>query len=505
MSLLGLDIGTTGSKAVVFSLDGQILATAYRTYAEFYPRPGWVEMDPHQMWEAVRQVIGEVGAQTGKDAVQAIGVAVLGEAVTPVDAQGRPLYNCLPSVDARCGSQVAWWRRTLGKERLYQITGQPLHTSYSANKVLWLREAMPEVFKETWKFLLWEDLFCCWMGLSPAIEHSLAARTMLFDIHTHRWSEEVMEAANLSPGFFAEVVEPGAAVGEIPAQQAAELGLGEGVVVAVAGHDAVNGAFGAGAVAHGQAVLTIGTTESIVVALRQPVLTAEMLADMHACYCHTYPGRYVALAYSTCSGNLLRWYKERFGQQEVALAAQSGQNVYDILVDQAALGSSGLLLLPHFIGSGTPSLDPASRGALLGLTLSTTPQDIIAAILEGTTFELKLNIESMEKAGVPVKGMVAVGGGAQSDRWLQLKSDLTGKPIVRLDVTESGCLGAAIQAGLACGAYASRDEALQSLVKPGRRFDPDPQRGAQYDERFAAYRQLYQTLKPINDVLSKYA
>jgi xylulokinase len=501
MSLMGIDIGTTGSKAVVFSSDGKILSTAYRTYPELFPKPGWVEMDPNRMWTAVTDVIKEASTLAKADPVQAVGVAVLGEAITPIGSDLKPLYNSLPSVDARCFAQVDWWDKTVGKERLYQITGQPLHTSYSVNKVLWLRDEMPEIFQKTWKFLLWEDLFCCWMGLKPSIEHSLASRTMLFDIHKRSWSDELMNQSSLTPDLFAEVVTAGDHLGEIPNEKAKGLGLGKNVVVTIAGHDAINGAFGAGVIDTGQAVLTIGTTESIVVALEKPMLTQHLLENMHACYCHVYPERYVALAYSTCSGNLLRWFKECFGERFDQLATESGKDVYDVLVDSARLGKSGLLLLPHFVGAGTPYLDPNSRGAILGLDLSTQPEDLIAAILEGTTYELKMNLLSLEKAEISIDRMYAVGGGAKSNRWLQLKADITGKPIIRLDITESGCLGAAIQAGIACGLFSTREEALKKLVNQGQRFDPDPNEGEQYEEAFQLYQEIYHTVKPISKTL----
>ncbi|OGR24245.1 MAG: hypothetical protein A2139_11235 [Desulfobacca sp. RBG_16_60_12] len=503
MSLMGVDIGTTGTKAVVFRENGDILATAHRTYDELFPRPGWVEMDPNQMWKAVCDVMRQASAEVATDPVQAIGCSVLGEAVTPVDRSPHPLYNTLPSVDARCKAQADWWKGTFGADEIYAITGQPLHTSYSLNKIMWVRDEMPEVFGKTWKFLLWEDLFCCWMGLTPVIDYSLASRTMAFDIRKREWSSRILEAARLSPELLAQTAAAGDRVGEIPVSRAIELGLPHGVVVTVAGHDVITGALGAGAVHAGQAVLTIGTTESIVVALDQPSLSLEPKSGMFACYCHVASQKYAALAYSTCSGNLLRWYRDQFAGREVEEAARQGTSVYDILTAKANLGQSGLLLLPHFVGSGTPYLDPESRGALIGLSLATEPGDIIAAILEGTTFELKVNMESFEKAGIIIQELRAVGGGARSDRWLQLKADITGKPIVRLDVTESGCLGAAILAGIAAGVYASYGEALHNVIRLGRRFEPNLANTRRYEEPFATYKHVYPQVKPLTRVLSR--
>jgi xylulokinase len=504
MSLLGIDIGTTGTKAVAFRENGDILSTAYCSYEELFPRPGWVEMDPNQMWKAVCDVIRKVAGEVATDPIKAIGVSVLGEAVTPIDKDLRPLYNTVPSVDARCKEQVNWWNKTIGAEEIYSITGQPLHTSYSINKVMWFRDEMPQVFSKTWKFLLWEDLFCCWMGLEPSIDYSLASRTMAFDIHSRQLSERLLTTANLSGDCLAEPIPAGQKIGEISAARASELGLLPGVVVTVTGHDVINGAFGAGAIHNGQAVLTIGTTEAVVVALDKPRLTRDLEKETFACYCHTFTEKYAALAYSTCSGNLLRWYRDHFALSEKADAQRQGTNVYDILTAKANLGKSGLLLLPHFIGAGTPYLDPESRGAILGLSLATEPGDILAAILEGTTFELKINLDSYSNAGIQIQDMRAVGGGAKSDRWLQLKADITGIPIIRVDMTESGCLGAAIQAGAASGVYSSREEALSEMVKLGTRFEPNSLVARQYEELYSAYREMYQQTKPISKVLAKY-
>jgi xylulokinase len=504
MSLMGVDIGTTGTKAVVFRENGDILSMAYCTYDEIFPRPGWVEMDPNQIWKAVCDVIRQASVEVKTDPVKAIGCSVLGEAVTPIDASYRPLYNTLPSVDARCKAQVDWWDKTIGADEIYAITGQPLHTSYSLNKIMWLRDEMPEVFKKTWKFLLWEDLFCCWLGLDPAIEYSLASRTMGFDIRKRQWSDHLLETARISPDLLAQPVQAGECIGTIPISKAKEFDLPPGVIITVAGHDVINGAFGAGAVNDGQAVLTIGTTESVVVALDRPSLSKDPHTEKFACYCHTAPEKYVALAYSTCSGNLLRWYRDNFARNEMEDAISQGTNVYDLLTAKANLGNSGLLLLPHFIGSGTPYLDPESRGALIGLNLATEGGDIIAAILEGTTFELKINLDSIEKTGVSINEMRAAGGGARSDRWLQLIADITRKMITRLEVTESGCLGAAIQAGIAAGVYTSYNEALIALIKLGTRFEPNLTISKKYDEFYEAYRQMYQQIKPLTKILSKY-
>lgn len=498
MSLLGLDIGITGCKAVAFGLEGQTLAQAYREYPLIQPQPGWMELDPAEVWRAVCQVIGRVAAAVPNDPVRALSVATHGESVVPVDAAGRPLSRFITAIDTRAGPQMRWWAEHVGKERLFQITGMPLHPMYTINKLMWLRDNQPDVFTAAGRFLCMQDFVFHQLGLPPAMDYSLAARTMAFDLHRLAWSDELLGLADIDAARFSPALPSGTVVGEIPAATAESLGLGRGVVAVTGGHDQPAGALGCGAIAEGVCMDSTGTVECVGVASPRLVLEPVLLASNLPVAPHTAPGMTMVLGYSTTGGALLRWYRDTFGQAERAEAERTGQDVYDLILSQASDGPSPALILPHFVGSGTPWLDAASRGAILGLTLSTTRGQIIKAMLDSASYEIKLSLDAMEAAGIAVRELRAFGGGARSSIWLQVKADVFGKSVLALDVAEAPCLGVAMLAGVAVGAFPSVQVAQATMVRVKRAFYPDLARHAQYAEKAALYAQVYPALAPLN-------
>lgn len=498
MSLLGIDVGTTGTKAVVFSTEGKQLASAYREYPLIYPRPGWLEFSPFQVLDSAKRNIREVAeAVSGKDPIRALGIASLGEAVTPVSAQGDPVYNTIIAFDNRTTEQARWWEEKVGREHLFRITGMPLHGIYTINKAMWLREHEPERFARTKQFLCWEELLILKMGFEPTTDYSLAARTMAFDIHRKDWSDEVLGEAGFTRAHFARVAPPGTMVGRLGPTTAAEWGLPSGTVVATGGFDQPCSALGAGVVRPGAAADGTGTVECITAACSEPVLSPQMLEGNYCCLPHVVEGLYVTLAFNFTGGCLLRWYRDNFGEEELKEAAETGRDVYEVLISRAAKGCVDVYVLPHFTMTGTPWFDPEARGAILGLRLSTTAGEIIKAILDGITFEMRLNLERLEDAGVPVKEMRATGGGARSSTWLQLKADIFGRPVLLPDVTEATCLAAAILAGVAAGEYTSAQQAADRVVKMRARYDPDLVLANAYTERYAVYRDIYPTLRDL--------
>lgn len=498
MSLLGLDIGITGCKAVAFSLDGRVLAQAYREYPLVQPQPGWLELDPTEVWDAVCQVIGRVAAATVHDPVQALSVATHGESVAPVDAAGRPLSRFITAIDTRADAQARWWAERVGKERLFQITGMPLHPMYTVNKLMWLREHEPDLFAAASRFLCMQDFVFHQLGLPPAMDYSLAARTMAFDIHRLRWSDELLELANLDATVFSPALPSGTAIGEVPATTAEPLGLGRKVVAVTGGHDQPAGALGCGAIAEGVCMDSTGTVECVGVASSRLVLEPVLLASNLPVAPHTAPGMTMVLGYNSTGGALLRWYRDTFGQAEQAEAERTGHNVYDLILMHAGAEPSPVLILPHFVGSGTPWLDAASRGAILGLTLSTTRGQVIKAMLDSASYEIKLSLDAMEAAGIAVRELRAFGGGARSSLWLQVKADVFGKPVLAMDVAEAPCLGVAMLAGAAIGAFSSLQAAQETMVHVERAYLPDPAMHARYAEKAALYSQIYPALAPLN-------
>lgn len=499
MSLIGLDVGTTGCKAVVIDLTGRLLAEAYREYPLSHPQPGWAELNPTEVLAGVEAVLSEAVAKAGAaDPVRAIGVSSQGEAGVPLDAEGRVLYGSPVSFDTRTVPQAEWWEREVGPERLFQITGQGLSPMYTLPKVQWLIQNVPDVRDRMTRFYCFEDYVIYKLCGRAVIDYSMAARTLAFDIHEKAWSKELLSKAGVSPELFAEPMPSGSLAGTILPDMAERLGLPRDVKLVTGGHDQPCGALGAGIIRPNVAVDGTGTVECITAALAEPVLTETMLRNNFACYPHTAPGLYVTLAYNFTGGSLLRWFRDVLGSEEIAEAEASGRDVYDVIIGKATDGVVRPLVLPHFTATGTPYSDPASKGAIVGLGLETTRGELVKALLDGITFEMKLNLELLREAGVAVELIRAIGGGAKSPFWLQLKADMFKTPVIRLDVTEAPCLGAAMLAGIAIGAYADFEDAVAACVRECERYEPRPDRAAAYDERYQLYRELYPRLADLS-------
>jgi xylulokinase len=444
----------------------------------------------------VREVIAEAAAAVS-DPVRALSISAMGEAFTPVGKDGEFLYNTIVSPDSRAVAQADAWHGTLGAERVFQITGMPIHPSFTLPKVQWIAQERPELHRQVWKYLLWPDVVFLKLGLKPRLDHSLAGRTMAFDVVQKRWSEEMLGAAGIGAELFAEPIAPGEVVGELSAAVASELNLPAGCLVVAGGHDQPMNALGAGIIEEGLAVDGMGTVECITVPFRQPVLTENMRRRNYCCYPHVVPGLYCSLAFNYTCGSLLRWYRDNFGAAARQEAEATGRDVYDIILEDLPVEPSRLFVVPYFAGSGTPHMDPLARGAILGLSLSCTDKTLVKGLLEGICYELRLNIEGLQQAGVEMQRLRATGGGSKSPLWLQLKADITGKTVVTLNVTEGGCLAGAMLGGVASGVYASLPEAVGALVQERAEYTPDPVRHAAYSPLYELYAGLWPVLRDL--------
>jgi xylulokinase len=496
MSLLGIDVGTTGCKAIVFRVDGVPLGAAYREYPLLHPREGWMELDSRVVWDAVRDSIREAVDLAGPgDPVQALAPSCQGEAVTPVGRDGEPLDHCPVTFDGRTVPYLEFWEEAPGRERIFEITGMPLHPMYTLSKIVWWKREKPEVYRDTAKFLCYGDYVLHRLGVTPTIDPSMAGRTMAYDVREGRWSAELLERAGVAVSLLPEVAPSGTAVGEVPAAVCDDLGLPQGVLAATGGHDQPCGALGAGITRPGLAMDATGTVECITPIFDALVLTPEMRDGNFCCYRHVAPGLYATLAFNFTGGSLLRWYRDTWGAQELDEARVSGLDVYEIMIGKAASGPSRVLVLPHFTMTGTPWFDPRAKGAIVGLTLGTGVDQILKALLDGITYEMRLNLDHLDTAGVPVQELRAIGGGAKSRTWMQLKANIFNRPVSALNISEAACLGAAMLAGVAAGVYRSLDEATAALVRVTETFTPKPAEVARYEEMYALYRDLYPTLR----------
>ncbi len=498
MYYAGLDIGTTTVKAVVFDRDGNQVSQAHAEYDLVYPRPGWRELDSELVWMRTREVLSALGRWDGSSDIKALSVSVQGEAVSPISKDGKALHNSIVTFDSRTIPQTQWWEKELGRQKIFSITGQPLHPMTTLNKIMWIRENLPKVFEKTWKFLCYEDLFFHWLGLDPVIDYSLASRTMAFDVVKREWSDTMLQSADMDVDLLADARESGEVIGEIDSNMAHKLGLPRGLAVITGGHDQPCSALGGGIVRPNIAVDSTGTVECITPAMDKPVLNETMLESNFPCYCHVKSGMYVTLAFHFGAGSVLKWYRDTFAQEEVMKAEKEGSNAYKILDRDAATGPMNIYVLPHFVGTGTPYLDPRSKGAIIGLTTSTKKSEIYKALIDGITYETKINIERLELSGVKIEELRAIGGGSTSKIWPQIKADILEKKVVRLAVSEAGCLGAAILAATAVGEYSDLDKAVEATVKPVDEFHPDPKATKQYQEHFKVYKGIYNSIRDLS-------
>ena len=495
MSLMGLDIGTTGTKATVFDEGGAMLSSAYREYPMLHPRPGWLELDPEQVWGRVREAVTEAAAGSGADPVGALAISVLGEAAVPVGKDGHVLGNSILGADNRTSGMFDRWIADQDPAAIMSICGQPPSQMFTVVKLMWIKQNQADLYARMERLLTFEAFAQHKMGLEPRVDYSMAARTMAFDIHARQYSEEICAWAEVRPDVFAPAVQTGTVVGELGRGAADGLGLPAGCLVVAGSHDQPAGALGSGVTESGAAMDATGTVECFAVAMDSPVVNQTMLDNNLACYPHAAEGLYVALAFNFTGGSLLRWVRDTFAQPEAAEAARCGRDAYELLIEGMSDEPTDLFFVPHFMMTGTPHMDGNPVGAAIGLNLATTRPQFLRAVLEGIAYEMKLNVDILLSAGVEVDEFRAIGGGAKSDFWLQLKADMYERPIVRLEVAEAASLGMAIAAGLGAGIYHSAAEAAADLIAPKDVFKPDAGRAAYYNEKLAQYRELYPALK----------
>lgn len=497
MLLLGIDIGTSGCKATILTHDGKVKEQACCEYNLLMPETGKVELDPSLVYDSVCCVLRKVLADRHNKNVEAICVSSFGEAVIPVDMNGEALHHAIIYLDRRGEEEAEHFRNRCGTEQALAITGAAIHPMYSIFKIMWFKKHKPEIYQKTWKFFLFADYILFRLGARPHVDYSLAARTMAFDVVKKEWSDVILSAAEIERDKFPEPVQSGTIVGSLSGSFQREYGLSDHVALVAGGHDQPCAALGAGAIQNGIAVDGLGTTECITPSFEAPVISNSMASCGFACVPHVKKNQFVTYAFTFTSGALLKWFRNHFGAAYEQQAMTERRNIYDVLIESATRDVSDLLLLPHFAGAATPYMDTEAKGLLAGLTLSTSTNDIIKAILEGITFEMMLNIEKLSDAGVSIDELRCVGGLAKSSTYLQLKSNIMGKRIASLKVSEAGTVGVAILGGTAIGAYSTIEDAVKQLVKIDRLFEPNLDEMEVYREKFLKYKRLYAAMKAI--------
>lgn len=488
MSYLGIDIGTSGCKAVIFDDAGRQLGKAHRNYSLLHPAPGYAELDSREVIDACCVVIAEAAKAVPRDPVTAIAISSQGEAFTPVGAHGECLDHAMVSSDGRAFELIEPFVNAFNLKRLYQITGHTPSALFSLFKLLWLKQNKPDLWKKRPRFLCFEDLLQARLGVKePAMGWPLAGRTMLFDVKNHVWSAEILAAVGLNENQLARPLPSGSIAGVISDHIAAELGLPRGIKVVTGGHDQTIGALGAGVVEPGSAMYAAGSVECLCPVIPQLTLSEELSRNNLCCYDYSIPDAYTSVAYSLTGSNLLQYFKENFATEAS----------YDALTDELPDAPSSLLALPYFTPSGTPYFDPSTPGALIGWRLSTSRGELLKTLMESIALEMKLNLELLENSGIHITRLIATGGGSRLRRLVQLKADVLNRPIETIEVGEAGCLGAArlaqsVDTGVAVTDLVRRER------RPEREVIPNPERAEIYQRKFAQYQTFYAGIKELS-------
>ncbi len=529
MSVIGLDIGTTGCKAIVFGREWEILGRAAREYPVLTPRADWAEQDAEQVWQLALEALAQAVDQARADPPCAMALSVQGEAVIPVDKAGRPIHKAILGMDTRSTAENAWLAETFDPQVLFRRTGMPMHTINSLPKLLWLKRNEPAIWASAAQFLLYEDYFLRRLTGKAVISHCLASRTQMYDLHTGTWAGDILDRCEIDPRRLAPLAcpekrghstfsperaatEPAGkvecplflqgVVGALDKGIARRIGIAGEVLLVSGGHDQACAALGSGVIRPGLAMVSTGTAEVVEVAMAAPVLDESLRKGGISIYRHVVPGLYVAMTLNHSGGMALRWFRDTLCRDQCARAAETGRDAYDLILAEAPAGPTGLMVLPHFSGAGTPLLDVHSRAAILGLTFATTQAEIAKAILEGLTYELRRNLELLREAGIRLDVLHAVGGGARSEAWLQMKADICQVRLRVPQITEAACLGAAILAAVGAGTEPDIASCVDHAVRCDRTIEPQREQSGPYDRRYKLYGKLYPALRPLHEEMS---
>jgi xylulokinase len=489
MHLLGIDISTTGAKALLIDRHGQVAASATSALTLSTPRPLWSEQEPDDWWTGIRDSIGRVLQEAGiqGDDIAAIGLTGQMHGLVLLDEDGYVLRPAILWNDQRTGEQCDEIRARLGRQRLIQITGNDALTGFTAPKILWVQQHEPDVWRRARHILLPKDYIRYKLTGEYAVDRAGGAGTILFDLKKRSWSEEVCRALDIPAEMLPPTFEGPQISGQISPAAAEATGLAAGTPVVGGGGDQAAQAVGVGAVQPGIIALTLGTSGVVFATTEAPHIEPE--GRLHA-FCHAVPDHWHFMGVMLSAAGSLQWYRD-------TLAAEVD---FTTLVDEAAeapLGSEGLLFLPYLTGERTPHPDPLARGAWVGLTVRHRRAHITRSVLEGVAFGIKDSFNLIQASGLGAIEQVRIsGGGAKSPLWRQIMADVLGAELVTVNTTEGAAYGAALLAGVGAGLYNSVAEACQAMVAITGRTTPDAGATAAYGPYYERYRALYPALAP---------
>jgi xylulokinase len=502
--LLGIDVGTTGAKTLIIDEKGQIVASVTEEYPLYTPHPLWAEQEPEDWWEAtvksIRRALKEAALKTADIA----GVGLTGQmhGMVMLDGRGKVLRRCIMWNDQRTAAQCEYITNTIGRQRLLELTLNPVFPGFTAPKIVWTRENEPEAYGQAAKVLLPKDYIRYRLTGAYVTEVSDASGTSLLDVANRRWSKTVLDELNIPLSWMPDCVESPDITGRITNEVAELTGLPVGLAVVGGAGDQAASAVGTGIVEPGLVSVTMGTSGVVFCYTDRPTRDPE--GRLHA-FCHAVPGKWHAMGVTLSAGGSLRWFRDTLALCEKTVSGLSGVSSYEILDAEAAnapAGCEGLIFMPNLTGERTPYPDPNARGAFVGLTLRHDKRHMVRSVLEGVAYSLRDSIELFLEMGIPIQQVRATGGGARSLRWRQILADVFGTELVTINVTESTAYGACLLAGVGTKLYASVPQACDATIRIVDRIEPNAPNRDTYNEYYPIYSSLHRSLKPAFDAVA---
>lgn len=492
--LLGIDIGTSGTKVLAIDETGKVAASASAEYPLSTPRPLWAEQRAEDWWAATCACLKTVLATVPATEVAGIGLSGQMHGLVMLDADHNVLRPAILWCDQRTQAQCDYITQTVGLETLVKETANPVLTGFTAPKIIWARDNEPQIYERARMHLLPKD-YIRWMLTGEfATEVSDASGTSLLNVPERRWSDVVLDKLQIPKAHLPRVYESYEVSGQVSAVGAAATGLKVGTPVVGGGGDQAAGAVGNGIVQSGVISVTTGTSGVVFAFADSP--TVDPALRVHT-FCHAVPNKWHVMGVMLSAGGSLRWYRDAIAGAEKLVAGLTDLDPYEIITREAATvaaGSEGLIFLPYLTGERTPHPDPQARGAFIGLTVRHTKAHLARAVLEGVSFGLRDSLEILKSMNVSIGNVRASGGGARSDLWRQIQADVFNFPLSTINVDEGPALGVALLAGVGAGLYSTVEEACSTVIKVMSSTPPSKD-AAIYDKQYAVYRALYPALR----------
>ena len=505
--LLGVDVGTTGAKAIVFGLSGEALGTGYEEYICDYPRPNWVEQDAALLAAATRRVAREAVESSGlpPEAVVSLAVSAQRDCLLLIGKGDEPL-KMISWLDNRADEQVARIEKEVGADAFYRMTGLPLSTAWILPKLLWVQENDAALWEKTERVVQLHDFILRSLGADDYYNDEPDASFWgYFETDKVEWQREIADRYGIGEEKFPKVMAPGTRVGHVSAEVAKETGLSESTLLCVGAGDQNCASTGAGVVRPGMASVSIGTGGLALAFLDRPFRDTKGKGIITI---NTVHGNWQIEGLQNGSAGVLRWFRDQLAIYDKEEAEKDGEDAYvriGRLIEESRPGADGLVFLPYLASACTPRYDQDARGTLVGLSLIHTRGDIARAVMEGITLDQKDIITSIREAGIGIDRIRIMGGATKSDLWNQLQADCYGVPVETLKITDAAVMGAAICAGVGAGLYPDIPAAADSLVRVDRTYEPSPEMVEFYDESYQLYVDAYEALSGEGSVFEKIA